>query len=270
MIKPGVNSVLFKNYTFAEAARAVSMAGYDCIEISAIKGMCEHLDLDSYKTKKAEIKAITEEFGLEIISSEVASLDPERLEKAFEAAAELGIPVINVGPGGKAGDEDSIKQTIEKIAAMAERAAKYGVTLCCKAHYGSSVNNTETTLRLMNEIKNPHFGIDMDPSHIYRSGEEPDEALAKVISRVRHIHVRDCKGRQRSPGEPPMQACGRGDIDLYKYFGVMMENGYTGPVSLEIIGPAQEYTQAAVIAAESRGFVNACLKQLEAGLEAGK
>ncbi len=106
MIKLGVNSVLFKNYSFAEAAKAIKQAGYDGIEISAIKGMCEHLDPENYKQQKDDIKAVIGEYGLELISSEVASQDPARLEKAFEAAAELGIPVINIGPGGKSGDEE--------------------------------------------------------------------------------------------------------------------------------------------------------------------
>ena len=72
----------------------------------------------------------------------------------------------------------------------------------------------------------PAFGIDMDPSHIYRAGEDPAKALPAVLSRVRHIHIRDCKGRGPGPGEPCDQACGRGDIDLRGYFQAMVD----GPV----------------------------------------
>ncbi len=264
MIKLGVNSVLFKNYSFAEAAKAIKQAGFDGIEISAIKGMCEHLDPENYKQQKDDIKAVIGEYGLELISSEVASQDPARLEKAFEAAAELGIPVINIGPGGKSGDEEGLKQSLEKIAALTEMAEKYGIILCCKAHVGAAVYNTPTTLKLVEAVKSLNFGIDMDPSHIYRSGEEPSEALAKVISRVRHVHIRDCKGREQSPGEPRMQTCGKGDIDLLSYFKAMTSSNYNGPVSLEIIGPAQDYVTASVIAAESYGYMNACLKMLGA------
>jgi sugar phosphate isomerase/epimerase len=58
-----------------------------------------------------------------------------------------------------------------------------------------------------------------------------------------------------------MQANGRGDIDLVGYVRVLHENGYIGPVNLEIIG-AKEYdiAQCAVIAAESRGHMQACLQ----------
>ena len=108
----------------------------------------------------------------------------------------------------------------------------------------------------------PAFGIDMDPSHIYRAGENPVEALAAVVSRVKHIHIRDCKGRQHNPGKPEMQANGRGDIDLLGYIRVLHEHGYTGPVDLEIIG-AKEYTassSAAPSPPRSRGHMQACLQ----------
>ena len=265
MIKLGVNTVLFKAYSFSEAARAIRLAGYDGLEISAIKGMCEHLELDNFRAQKAEIKAVLEEYGLMMLSAEVASLEAERLKKAFEAGAEIGIPVINVGPGGTSGDEESLKASIEALSKLAEMAAAYGVTLCCKAHVGASVYNTPTTLRAMEAIQNKHFGIDMDPRHIHRAGEKPEEALPQVISRVKHIHIRDCKGPGPSPGSPGMQACGRGDLNLYGYFKAMVDSGYDGPVCLEVIGSEQDMTAASVIAAESYGYMNACLKILNAG-----
>ena len=33
----------------------------------------------------------------------------------------------------------------------------------------------------MEEIDSPAFGIDMDPSHIHRAGENPVEAIAAVV-----------------------------------------------------------------------------------------
>lgn len=264
MIRLGVNTVLFKMVGFAQAARTIKMAGYDGLEISAIKGMCEHLDLEHYQEQKNEIKEVLAETGLAIQAMEEASLDPDRLELAFAAAADLGIPVVNVGPGGKMNDETSLLETIGKLSRGAERAAAYGVTLCCKAHVGAAIFNTETTLRAMATIDNPAFGVDMDPSHVYRAGENPELALPQVLSRTRHIHIRDCRGRGPSPGEPPLQACGRGDIDLFSYFKAMADGSYDGPVDLEIIGPEQSFEQAVTIASESYGYMNACLKMLKA------
>ena len=265
MIKLGVNSVLFGAVDFATAARQAKLCGYDGIEVSAIAGMCEHLVLDHWYEQAGSVREIAEENGLRLLSMEVASLDEVRLEKAFAAGRALGIPVINVGPGGKSGEEPTVVESLETLARRADLAAHYGVTLCCKAHVGAAIHDTPTTLRMMKTIPADSFGVDMDPSHIWRAGEQPEVALDQVISRVRHVHIRDCKGRQMNPGIPMMQACGRGDIDLAAYLKALVRGGYDGPVCLEVIGAgALPLDQTTAIAAESYGFLNAVLKSLGA------
>jgi len=260
-MKLGANSVLFGGFPMETAFKYLAMAGYDGIELSAIDGMSEHLVLDRWRELAAEIKRLSRDYNLELLAMEQPSQDPTRMETAFQAAAEIGIPVINCGPGGRTDDEESFQQSIDSLGRLAEMAGSYGVTLCVKAHVGAAIYNTPTTLRLMQAVTSPHLGIDMDPSHIHRAGENPVDALRAVVSRVKHIHIRDCKGRQQSPGKPEMQANGRGDIDLLGYIRVLHENSYTGPVDLEIIG-AKEYPleQCCVIAAESRGHMQACLQ----------
>jgi sugar phosphate isomerase/epimerase len=260
-MKLGANSVLFGGYDMETAFKYLAMAGYDGIEISAIDGMSEHLVLDRWQEIAPEIRRLSAAYGLELLAMEQPSQDPARMEKAFQAAAAAGIPVVNCGPGGKTDDEASLQQSIDSLGRLAVMAEKYGVTLCVKAHVGASIYNTPTTLRVMAAIASPAFGIDMDPSHIHRAGENPVEAIAAVISRVKHVHIRDCKGRQAGPGKPEDQANGRGDIDLVGYIRVLQEHGYTGPVDLEIIGAkAYALEQCCTIAAESRGHMQACLQ----------
>ena len=260
-MKLGANSVLFGGYDMETAFKYTAMAGYDGIEISAIPGMSEHLVLDRWREIAPEIKRLSREYGLELLAMEQPSQDPGRMEMAFQAAVEIGIPIINCGPGGKADDEAATQQVIDSLGNLSRMAEKYGVTLCVKAHVGGSIYNTPSTLKAMQAITSPAFGIDMDPSHIHRGGENPVEAIAAVISRVKHVHIRDCRGRQRGPGKPEDQANGRGDIDLVGYIRVLHENGYAGPVDLEVIG-TKEYSleQCCVIAAETRGHMQACLQ----------
>lgn len=265
MIKLGVNSVLFGGTDFATACRCIAAAGYDGVEISAIKGMCEHLDLDRWQEQAEEITRIVAAAGLKLLAMEEAALDEDRLLKAFQAGAEIGIPVINIGPGGASGSPEDFARQTGLMAKMAVAAERYGVTLCVKAHVGACIDNTATTLAAMEKIASPAFGIDMDPSHIWRAGEDPAAALVPVLSRTRHIHIRDCAGRGPGPGTPQNQACGRGDIDLFAYCKVMVEGGYSGPVCLEVIGAGElELPEVAIIAAESYGYLNATLQRLGA------
>ena len=260
-MKLGANSVLFGGFDLETAFRYTAMAGYDGIELSAIDGMSEHLVLDRWRELAPEIKRLSQQYGLELLAMEQPSQDPGRMETAFQAGVEIGIPIINCGPGGKSDDEEAWPQVIDSLGKLSAMAERYGVTLCVKAHVGGSIYSTPTTLRAMKEIASPAFGIDMDPSHIHRAGENPVEAIAAVVSRVKHVHIRDCKGRQQSPGTPEMQANGRGDVDLLGYIRVLHENGYTGPLDLEIIGAKDyELAQCAINAAESRGHMQACLQ----------
>ena len=235
-MKLGANSVLFGAFDMETAFKYTAMAGYDGIELSAISGMSEHLVLENWQALAPEIKRLSTEYGLELLAMEQPSRDPERMETAFQAAVEIGIPIVNCGPGGKADDPAAWPAVIDSLGSLSSMAERYGVTLCVKAHVGASIYNTPTTLQAMEEIRSPAFGIDMDPSHIHRSGENPVEAIAAVISRVKHVHIRDCKGREHGPGDPPNQACGRGDIDLFAYCRAMVKGGYDGPVCLEVIG----------------------------------
>jgi sugar phosphate isomerase/epimerase len=260
-MKLGANTVLFGGYDMETAFKHLAMAGYDGVEVSAIDGMSEHLVIDRWQEIAPDVKRLGKEYGLELLAMEQPSRDPVKMEAAMQAAVEIGIPIINCGPGGKTGDESTFQQTIDELGSLAQMAERYGVILCVKAHVGHAVYNTPTTLRVMEAISSPNFGIDMDPSHIYRADENPVEAIAAVISRVKHVHIRDCKGRQQGPGKPEMQANGRGDIDLVGYIRTLHEGGYTGPLNLEVIG-AKEYSiaQCCTIAAESRGHMQACLQ----------
>ena len=69
MIQLGVNTVLFKDFTFAEACEAIARAGYDGVEISAIQGMCEHVVLDDWRAQAADIRAALENTGMKILNA---------------------------------------------------------------------------------------------------------------------------------------------------------------------------------------------------------
>lgn len=264
MIKLGVNSLMFCEYDFATAAKCIAEVGYDGVEIAAIKSMCEHLDLDCWKKQAKDLARIVRENGLEILSIEEARPDEELAMRALEAAAEMSIPVVNIGSGGKADVPGDFDRSVKLLRRVSERAQQLGVSLCVKAHVGSAICDTPTTLRAMKAIDSPAFGVDMDPSHIHRAGENAEEALQKVVHRVKHIHIRDCKGRQRDPGPIRNQACGKGNIDLTAFCREIVQGDYSGPVCLEVHGKDEGLDLAAlsVIAAESYGFLNACFRFL--------
>lgn len=260
-MKLGANSVLFGGHDMETAFKYIALCGYDGIELSAIDGMSEHLVLDRWKEIAPKAKELSATYNLPILAMEQPSQDPAKMENAFQAAAEIGIPIINIGPGGKANDESTYPAVVDSIGKLADRAQHYGITLCFKAHVGQYVYNTPTTLKVLAALDHPSLGLDMDPSHIWRANEDPVEAIGAVVRRIKHVHIRDCKGRQQNPGTPEMQANGRGDINLLGYIKVLHDNGYTGPVDLEVIGAkAYGLPECVAIAAEAKGHMQACLQ----------
>jgi len=116
MIRLGVNTVLFGKHDFRTAMQCIKWAGYDAAEISALGGMANHLPLDDWKNHTAEIKAIVEDLDLPLTAMEVGALNEERLMPAFEAGAEIGIPVVNVGPGkSEPGSGEDRQRVIDKL-----------------------------------------------------------------------------------------------------------------------------------------------------------
>ena len=116
----------------------------------------------------------------------------------------------------------------------------------------------------MAKITSTAFGIDMDPSHIYRAGEDPGEGPAgRAEARAATFTSATARATGPGPATRRDQACGRGDIDLMGYCKAMVDGGYDGPVCLEVIGAGKyDLSRQAVIAAESYGYLNACLKAL--------
>ena len=262
MIKVAVNSVLFRGTDFPTAVRTIAEAGYDGVEIAAIQGMCEHLDLSRWREQVTPYRTLVAESGLVWVAMEVGSPDPTRVQQALEAAQALGIPTVTIGPGGKSDDTEQWRQMLDRLQRLAEMADAAGVNLAVKAHIGQSMYNTPTTIEVLSQVSSPHFGVDLDPSHLFRSGEDPADAAAAVMGRIHHVHIRDCKRDAKGPGPVTEQICGRGDIDLKKFCSTLVAGGYQGALTLEVIGVRDEsLTTLGMLAAENRGYLRALLRQ---------
>ena len=115
------------------------------------------------------------------------------------------------------------------------------------------VRINDTLLEVIREFK---------PSYFLTDPNRPNWLNQQFIGLwVHHLDCDRVVSGPRGPGQPEMQANGRGNIDLVGYIAVLHANGYTGPLNLEVIG-AKEYSieQCCTIAAESRGHMQASLQ----------
>jgi sugar phosphate isomerase/epimerase len=259
-VRLGMNTVLFGGADLRTALEHVAWAGYQHVELAAIAGMCEHVRLGE---DVSAARALMAEFGLEPTAMEAATNDVERLRGLFALARELGIGIVNIGSGGKTGDEASTKEAIERIRELTRMAGDSGVKLAVKPHVGQAIHNADTGLRLMNEVTEPALGLNFDPSHLFRANETPQEVAPRWGAKIITSHFRDCPWREGSPGAPEQQIPGRGIVDIPATLRALKSVSYTGPLNLEVIGAASyPLPRQMGIAAESRGYLHRCLQEL--------
>lgn len=258
----GMNTVVFAMTDLETALQHVAWAGYENVELAAIAGMCEHVSLDS---DARQVKDLLAQNNLNATAMEAATNDGERLKKLFALAAKIGIGIVNIGSGGKTGDEDSTKNSINLMREFAKMAEGAGVLLAVKPHVGQAIYNAETGLRLINEVTEKSLGLNFDPSHLARADENPAEVALRWAEKIITSHFRDCPVRVPGPpGTPDQQIPGRGALDLPEILRSLKSINYNGPLNLEVIG-TKEYSlpRGAMVAAESRGYLRRCLQQLE-------
>lgn len=116
--------------------------------------------------------------------------------------------------------------------------------LCC---------NPETYRALFKEVPSKSMGINYDPSHLIRVGIDPIRFLNEFVTRVHHVHAKDCElipealyevGHEQGPvftkghgfGSAVWRYTipGQGQMRWVEALKILQANGYDGLVSIEL------------------------------------
>ncbi len=263
-MKLGCNTVVFGGFDLRTALEHVAFAGYAHVELAAISGMCEHVEANADAPEIRRVSELVAGHGLTPTAIEAGAADRERLELIFAVAEQLGVSIVNIGSGGTSDDEESTVRAIANIADLAKLAGGHGVRLAVKPHVGQAIYDSRTALRLMSEVDEEALGLNFDPSHLYRAGEDPEDVAIAWGGRIVTCHIRDCASRERAVGPPETQIPGRGAVDLPAVLRALRTVGYSGPMNLEVIGTTKySLPRAMGVAAESRGYLHRCLAELD-------
>ena len=94
--------------------------------------------------------------------------------------------------------DEGVKLATECIQACLPYAADNGITLIIENHYKDDfweypefAQKMEVFARLVNNIHDPAFGVNYDPSNTYLAGEDPMDLLRLVSHRVVTMHASD-------------------------------------------------------------------------------
>jgi sugar phosphate isomerase/epimerase len=175
------------------------------------------------------------------------------VKRAVEVAAELGSPQIaGTAPYPFAidvphmltrpttqewrvdvpGDLDWTRNYDEYVASVQEIcqvAQAAGLRYAIEPHPYRWVCSAQGMLRLIERTGAPNLGLNLDPSHLFPSGEIPHYAVYQLGGRIYHTHLSDNDGQSNAHWRP-----GKGKVDWAATVRALRDVGYDGVLSLEL------------------------------------
>jgi L-ribulose-5-phosphate 3-epimerase len=207
------SSICFKPYSLEEALRGLGEAGFENVEIGAVKGFLEHLDPDAPQVDDA--RRLLDRHGLRCVSmSGHAPLHEElgrtRLRNVLQAGKELGIGVLNTFTGDAESPEER-ERFVEGARALADEAQAAGIRLCIETD-SNLLPTAEAGLALLDEIGRDWIQINYDPGNVvYYTGARPEDDVKHGLGRIGHVHLKDKRGGKGVLDFPPL---GEGELDI--------------------------------------------------------
>ena len=158
----------------------------------------------------------------------------EVLERAVDAGKQLGTNRVRCFDFWRLGDQQPHRTDIDEcLRAAAAKAEKHGAVLLLENEYACNTATGVEAARTLQAVQSPAFFLNWDPGNAAYRGEVAFPAGYAPIpkSRIGHMHLKDV--RRKPDGSYEWEAMGRGLIDYVGQFKALLNDGYTGTMSLE-------------------------------------
>ena len=234
-----------------------------------------HVDVTDFSESKAsEITSMSQSYGVAISGlgyypnplspdQEEADVAVSHIQKVIDAASLLGIGQVNsfVGRDWMKTVDDNwprFEQTWKPLVKHAENCGvKIGIENCPMIFTddewpgGKNLASTPAIWRRMYEsIPSSSFGLNFDPSHFAWLQMDYLAPMREFSDRIFHVHAKDVRVDQHLLDQVGIMANpleyhfpklpGLGDVDWGKFFSVLGDAGYVGPVCVEVEDRAYE------------------------------
>jgi sugar phosphate isomerase/epimerase len=234
-----------------------------------------HVDVTDFTTAKAdEVRRIMADANVEISglgyypnplapSREESDLAVSHLRKVIQGAALLGLKTVNtfIGRDSTKSVDDNWPRLLEVWQPLVKFAEGNGIRigiencpmLFTRDEWPGGKNiatSPKIWRRLFNDVGSANLGLNYDPSHMIWQQMDYLQPMREYRDRLFHVHAKDVRiDRQRldevgilaHPNEyhtPKLP--GLGDVDWGRFFSVLTDVGYRGPVCVEVEDRAYE------------------------------
>lgn len=280
MLELGFVSAILPDLSLVEVLTFAGQSGYDCVEVMCWPvGKAErryagvtHIDVNSFEPAQVQELCAARKVKISGLGYYPNPLAPdaaeaetytEHIRKVIAAARRLDLSVVNtfIGRDWTRSVDDNwprFLSTWKPIIAFAEdQGIKIGIENCPMLFTadewpgGKNLAISPAIWRRMFEaIPSPNFGLNYDPSHMVWQQMDYLRPLREFSSRLHHIHLKDARLDREKLNEVgilahPLQyhtpkLPGFGEVDWGKFFSVLTDCGYAGPVCVEVEDRAYE------------------------------
>jgi sugar phosphate isomerase/epimerase len=259
--------------SFAEAARRISALGYEGIEVMADVPHAWPAFL--LEEQKETIRRAVRENGLQIANVNAfmmnavndhrqrywhpSWIEPDRdyrqvridhTKRALDLAKEIGANCITTEPGGPLAPnqswDEALKIYLDSFVPVARHAQEIGIDLLVEPEPGLLIENSEQFETFMEFIDISAVGLNFDVGHFYCVHDEPVQALKRLATHIRHVHLEDIAATRVHHHLIP----GDGAIDIPRVLKTLDHIGYNGWVTIELYPYVDDPDQAAHTARE--------------------
>lgn len=243
----------FEHWKPEDVCRELSRIGYQGVEWSR-----HHFKPREMSPREMEgLVSIPADFGMEVseifialdyvVRDEAVRTDNiELTRECITAAAEIGVPIVNVSTGpqrwvpgyvripeemSEGAAWDMVFDAFDQIVPLAEENKVY---LAVEGVWGMIAHDYYTTLPLFTKYDSEYLAVNMDPSHGNLCRNDIAWVIRQWGRKIKHCHLKDSAGRPGHDGDTfifPM--LGEGQVDWKAFFAALEEIGYRGFCSVE-------------------------------------
>ena len=284
----GFVSAILPDLALEEVVSFARASDYECVELMCWPaGKAErryagvtHVDVTSLNKREAEaVLEITSAAGVAISGlgyypnpltpdTSEARASIQHIKKVIRASSKLGIGLVNsfIGRDWTRPVEENWPRFLKVWRPLVQFAEDQGVRIAIEncpmaftADEWPGGKNLATTpsiwRRMFEEIPNPNFGLNYDPSHMIWQHMDEIRPLRDFADRIFHVHAKDVRLDRERLDEVGIMAHplefhtpklpGLGDVNWGRFFSVLGDTGYRGPVCVEVEDRAFEGDLAA-------------------------
>ena len=161
---------------------------------------------------------------------------PRLARRAFEIAERTGARIVRVFSYWRTIDPDAcFDRVASALRDLADQAAERNLIIGIENEHACNIATGGETARLLAAVDHPALQVIWDPANAFVAGERPfPEGYDQLpISRIVHVHAKDCTVTNHVPTFGPLGEMGPLGVDWRGQLAALARDGYRGTISLE-------------------------------------